>query len=719
MNEQVAEEWEAFELEQSYSIEDMSVESLVDDWDRLVADEEQLDDEDRLRISDLPVLGAPQQVSDVDMQTITASAEPRGSVDQPQPSISSSLTCIFNGMPALPADCGISPALPVDHSSLPAALACQTSMQALLNEDMSMHSLSSDTSQQDSISNDNGRSLLVDRRIDTDIGREQDSNSLSCPGISSVAACSGDAPTSRAKAYMESLNMQSGLHVVAEAKVAKAYQDNAEYGLFALFFTATFRRSLQTWTSDVLAARGKAKLTESEFNAYCGLEIAMSVCPLNEISEYWSDSRFLGQAAFIETMPRTRFQDIRAALQFHPPEDPTLDKLHDPLWHSRTILAHFQKRFAEFAVPTGVSSIDEMTVRTKARSRARTYMPSKPDKYGVRFYAVVGWDSLYVHSVWDNSSGNTQRTTPAQRYTQRFPLLRTALFSTLARDDIAVSGKSATALWLAMVGHQSKILRSPSGYRLMVSDNFYTRHTFASAILAFTDGEMHTIGTVRTNLIDKWNKPAVEDSIRRVAEAERGTWELVAAVNPEAGWKKKEADHQKAQKKRPAARQTAYQPSLSFANRAGYVVYKDRKVVIFYSNDLHATPSVRTLPGTSDEAVACCHGLYPIQRWTDDRVLHRKIFMAPTVVAVYNRFMNGVDRVDQLRSTNPTRRREKRLDMTLFTWLLDMATINAFSLMKRMTSTNVTLREFKRRQPDTKRESAQATAVPSEEAAAA
>ncbi|OWY96026.1 LOW QUALITY PROTEIN: hypothetical protein PHMEG_00033816 [Phytophthora megakarya] len=99
--------------------------------------------------------------------------------------------------------------------------------------------------------------------------------------------------------------------------------------------------TLQTWTANVLEARGKAKITESEFNAYCGLELAMSIWPLNEISEYWSESRFLGQPAFIETMPRTRFQAIRATLQFHAPDDQTLDKINDPLWHSRTMLAYF------------------------------------------------------------------------------------------------------------------------------------------------------------------------------------------------------------------------------------------------------------------------------------------------------------------------------------------------------------------------------------------
>ncbi|OWZ12047.1 hypothetical protein PHMEG_00014851 [Phytophthora megakarya] len=54
---------------------------------------------------------------------------------------------------------------------------------------------------------------------------------------------------------------------------------------------------------------------------------------------------------------------------FHAPQDPTLDTLHVSLVHSRTILVHFQKRFAEFAIPTGVTSIDKMIVPTKAHSR--------------------------------------------------------------------------------------------------------------------------------------------------------------------------------------------------------------------------------------------------------------------------------------------------------------------------------------------------------------
>ena len=42
--------------------------------------------------------------------------------------------------------------------------------------------------------------------------------------------------------------------------------------------------------------------------------------------------------------------------------------------------------------------------------------------------------------------------------------------------------------------------------------------------------------------------------------------------------------------------------------------------------------------------------------------------------------MNGVDRFDQYRSTNAIERREKRVTMTIFTFLLDAALLNAYAI---------------------------------------
>ncbi|KAF1791585.1 PiggyBac transposable element-derived protein [Phytophthora cactorum] len=210
-------------------------------------------------------------------------------------------------------------------------------------------------------------------------------------------------------------------------------------------------------------------------SAGAGLEIALSICPMNEIAEFWSDRCFLGQSAFIETMTRTQFQQIRGALTLHSPEHPRLTR--------------------------------------------------REIRCGV------------VEESW-NISGITMLSTPAERYTGLFPTLRTPLYNTLRADEVTIEQESTTALWIAIAGHQTRALRSPTDHRLVVSDNFYTRHTFAQALLKLTDGEMHLLGTVRMNLVDKWNKPAVSAAVARVDGDSRGGWELVAAVDPEPGWEK-------------------------------------------------------------------------------------------------------------------------------------------------------------------------------------
>ncbi|GMF31613.1 unnamed protein product [Phytophthora lilii] len=201
------------------------------------------------------------------------------------------------------------------------------------------------------------------------------------------------APTSATIADNEdlaSIQGGSGLHLAMEARIKQAFDKDGSYGLFALFVTGALRQSIRGWTSTRLEAGGKKPLTESELNAYLGLEIAMSICPLNDKADYWSGERFLGQPAFIETMARDRFQHIRSALQFQAPMPVTFATVRDLLYRCRGLLHHFQKRFAETAVPLGTSSLDEMSVRTKARSRARTYMPSRVSRRMLQCFSLRG-----------------------------------------------------------------------------------------------------------------------------------------------------------------------------------------------------------------------------------------------------------------------------------------------------------------------------------------
>lgn len=66
----------------------------------------------------------------------------------------------------------------------------------------------------------------------------------------------------------------------------------------------------------------------------------------------------------------------------------------------------------------------------------------------------------------------------------------------------------------------------------------------------------------------------------------------------------------------------------------------------------------------------------------------------------YNLFMSGDDRFDQLRAAHVTERKERRVPMSILTFLLDASIINGYALYKSIagdTQTVMPLRVFKRR----------------------
>ncbi|KAJ8576257.1 hypothetical protein ON010_g2954 [Phytophthora cinnamomi] len=343
---------------------------------------------------------------------------------------------------------------------------------------------------------DTGSPTTVDEK---DVATEPDNEAAPGAGLTP--------PTKRrtGNAYVDGIIQESGLHIIRDKEVKAAYKRRHELGPFSLSFL-----------------RGKAEATVYELDAYIGLEIAMSFNPFTEIKD------------FAATVGRNRFESIRARFQVHAPGGVSVERREeDPLWHSRRLMALIQAKLAAIAVPVGAESLDENTVRTNARSAAKTYMPSKTDKYGLRFYAVVGWESLYAYSVRDNDSGDRTRTAPAERYVAVFPALRTPLFSTIERADIPIKRKDASALWVAMCGHLTKAFAASKRHRLLVCDNVYTRHNLTKTLTVFTDGEMGMLGTVQISLQGKWNAIEQEAAKARIDVAERGSWSWLQPLTSE------------------------------------------------------------------------------------------------------------------------------------------------------------------------------------------
>ena len=237
--------------------------------------------------------------------------------------------------------------------------------------------------------------------------------------------------------YIRKLVQSTDLHILQPGVVNAAYEGvNKELGLFHLFMTQNFLGVVCNWTNEVLESKGKRICSIQEFNGYLGLELGMSIVKYNDIKKYWAEGAFLGHSTFIDTMSRTRFQEIRGSISLssrsHYDGDTAND---DPLWSCRSVLDQFIRKSAAIAVPVGVSALDENSCATKARTRAKTYLPSKPDKYAIRFYAVVGHKYVYLSSMFDNRAGNKTGVSGVQDYCRLFRSLRTPYYKVTADQE--------------------------------------------------------------------------------------------------------------------------------------------------------------------------------------------------------------------------------------------------------------------------------------------
>lgn len=282
--------------------------------------------------------------------------------------------------------------------------------------------------------------------------------------------------------YVQSLLERSDLKILQVDRVNRSYEQNGACGLFKLFISRSFLDKMRKWTNQCLKEDGMREANETKFNAYIGLELAMSLLQFNDLDEYWKNNMFQGHKDFKKTMSRDDFMRIRSHLKLRPPEYLYDSATNDPLWHSRSLMEYFMKQIASIAVPIGTSALDENTVRTKARTKAKSYIANKPQPYGIRFYAVVGSKHTYLHSFYDNGSGNTTGISRAQSYTTVFRDLRGPYSKHFDKVGCPVDRNSATALWILQLAHQAKNDTSVDRKRVIFTDNFYTRHTMAKQL---------------------------------------------------------------------------------------------------------------------------------------------------------------------------------------------------------------------------------------------
>ena len=143
-------------------------------------------------------------------------------------------------------------------------------------------------------------------------------------------------------------------------------------------------------------------------------------------------------------------------------------------------------------------------------------------------------------------------------------------------------------------------------------------------------------------------------------DAPRGAWQLVRAFNKVQNLDELKRVHERNQsKKKKGERILFVYPTTDIAEKCGYIVWQDSKIVVFYTNTLALTPPDNIISGNTNEAVKCVNGLAKLSRWFGSETMTPTVMKVPAPIVAYNQYMNAVDRLDQLRSTNATKRCEK------------------------------------------------------------
>ena len=472
-------------------------------------------------------------------------------------------------------------------------------------------------------------------------------------------------------AYLRELEATSDLELRQPAKCMAMRTQLGAVGLFLLFFSRKLIQQLLQWTNQRRTKDGLDRITEQELQQCVGIEIYMSVVKLPNIADYWNQN-LLGRTCKASTcMSRDCFKAIRPTIGFHPDEHKHNRKT-DPLWHSRAIMSHFIKRATTVAIPKGCMAFDESSLRCRSRTKAKSYSPHKKDKFAIRLYTLVCSKFCYIYTFWDAAHGKRFTEAPgAQAYCNMFKTMR-SYYERAFPESTLVEEDTSSALWAMMMAHPVRMDPCNASKRIFYTDSYYTRHALAKALLEMTDKRAFLTGTIKQSYMIKEDKIRVKPIVDEMNKhAKRGEWVLLQVFERDSN------------------------NVVRVAEGCGYICIKDTKVVVLYSNDLVSTPESEVCLGTSLHAIECVRGLAVIYRWTCDEHMKKTPIEVPALFAAYNLYMNGVDRVDQYRATAPVRRRERRVDAIIYSYIIDCSIHNAYAVSRKLDEENRTYYQFK------------------------
>ncbi|XP_049316958.1 piggyBac transposable element-derived protein 4-like [Bactrocera dorsalis] len=140
-------------------------------------------------------------------------------------------------------------------------------------------------------------------------------------------------------------------------------------------------------------------MDEIELDAYLGLPIFAGVFKSNyeSLDSLWSE--VYGRPIFRATMSLKRFKKITAILRFDKRSDREARRQSDKLPDIRDVWDEWATLLPMYYNPNTNITIDEQLLSFRGRCPFRQHMPSKPNKYGIKFWILCDSETGYVRSI--------------------------------------------------------------------------------------------------------------------------------------------------------------------------------------------------------------------------------------------------------------------------------------------------------------------------------
>ena len=141
------------------------------------------------------------------------------------------------------------------------------------------------------------------------------------------------------------------------------------------------------------------KLTFEELQAFLGLLILVGVLRVNRepLSKLYCDDPNFSRPIFKSTMARERFKTILRFIRFDDYQTRLVRMATDRLAPIRDVLENVRERFKNSFNPHKFVTVDEHMCGFRGRCPFRQFIPTKPDRYGIKIFIIA--DSLNFYPI--------------------------------------------------------------------------------------------------------------------------------------------------------------------------------------------------------------------------------------------------------------------------------------------------------------------------------